>query len=142
MESTTAQLPDRRRPVVYIVVLATALAAIAASIFGLVQNSNLSSKVDKLTTQLANQQTTVAGLESRLTEQHGVDAGSVKTLEVTVKKLQARVKLYDTCVPEIMGQINSLSGNVASTGPLYISPTQTVSHFCQPILFGLGSSGN
>jgi uncharacterized protein HemX len=144
VETTTVKPPARRQRLLIAaiaVIVLVLVAAVALAVVALTRNSTMSRRIDRLSTQLAHERSTTARLRSQLTQQNGASAQEVQALQASVKKLQARLKLYDNCVPEIMGQINSLSANVQSTGPLYITPSQSVSHFCQPILFGSATPG-
>ena len=140
MELTQAQPQLRFGSVFRTVGVAIALAAaIAISVVGVMRTSSLSTKIGRLSTQMAAVHKTNAELQTKVSRQNGASTQDVSALSASVSKLKARVKLYDTCVPEIMGQIDNLTGDVTGTGTLYVSPTQNVSQYCQPVLYGASS---
>jgi hypothetical protein len=114
-------------------VLAAAVIVAAVSLFKVF---GLTSDVNHLSKQLKATNAEIATVRQRVAAQSGASAGDLKTLRTNVSALQAKAKLYDDCLPEVMGQINSLQANVVSTGPLYVSPSQSVSRFCQSVLYG------
>lgn len=51
-------------------------------------------------------------------------------------KLSARVRRILTCLPEIQGEINGLTPEVADSTTVYLTNTQQVSSYCSPLLYG------
>jgi hypothetical protein len=129
----------------YAAMIALAVAVGLAG-FGVIHSLSDTSKIDSLESQVTQQNGVVAGLREQLAQQGGGSDQSVANLSAQIQGLKVRLAKYDTCVPELMGQINSLNGtvnttgtddgtgNVTSTGNVYVYPSQQLSMYCQPLL--------
>ena len=77
-------------------------------------------------TKIAHLQSVVDTMQAGIDQQASFDGA----------KLSARVRRILTCLPEIQGEINGLTPEVADSTTVYLTNTQQISSYCSPLLYG------